>query len=107
MRRVYARAGVSKERKKEKKSVLLLLEHHSRERLQREKKTMRARTCSVCVNAACAECININDVFCRKDAVKALFETAFLKRRPEEKRVDFIFPPQNARVFISHLSFYA
>lgn len=76
MRRVYARAGVSKERKKEKKSVLLLLEHHSRERLQREKKTMmRARTCSVCVNAACAECININDVFCRKDAVKALFET--------------------------------
>ena len=63
MRRVYARAGVSKERKKEKKSVLLLLEHHSRERLQRERKRRCARVPAVCVIAACAECININDVF--------------------------------------------
>ena len=75
MRRVYARAGVSKERKKEKKRRKVFFLNICGARMQREKKTMRARTCSVCVNAACAECININDVFCRKDAVKALFET--------------------------------
>ena len=92
MRRVYARAGVSKERKKEKKSVLLLLEHHSRERLQRERKRRCARVRAVCVIAiaACAECININDVFCRKDAVKALVETAFLKRR-KRREMTFFF----------------
>jgi hypothetical protein len=92
LRRVYARAGVSKERKKEKKSVLLLLEHHSRERLQRERKRRCARVPAVCVIAiaACAECININDVFCRKDAVKALVETAFLKRR-KRREMTFFF----------------
>ena len=97
---------MSKERKREKNSVLLLLEHHSRERLQREKKTMmRARTCSVCVNAACAECININDVFCRKDAVKALFETAFLKRR-KRRELTFFFHHKTHHEFSSHdLSF--
>ena len=103
MRRVYARAGVSKERKKEKKSVLLLLEHHSRERLQRERKRRCARVPAVCVIAACAECININDVFCRKDAVKALFETAFLKRRGREESCLF-FPPQTTHEFSSRIS---
>jgi len=56
----------------------------------RERKRRCARVPAVCVNAACAECININDVFCRKDAVKALFETAFLKRR-KRRELTFFF----------------
>ena len=65
---------------------------------------MRARTCSVCVNAACAECININDAFCRKDAVKALFETRFFETT-EEKSVDFFFSPQTTKRITSfHLT---
>ena len=57
LRRVYARAGVSKERKKERKKEkrsVLLLEHHSRGRMQRERKSRCARVPAVCVNAACA-----------------------------------------------------
>lgn len=60
----------------------------------------------MCVNAACAECININDVFCRKDAVKALFETtAFLKRR-KRRELTFFFHHKTQHEFSSHdLSF--
>jgi len=52
MRRVYARAGVSKERKKERereKESVVLLEHQLRERMQRE--TDDARAYLQCVNA--------------------------------------------------------
>lgn len=55
----------------------------------RERKRRCARVPAVCVIAACAECININDVFCRKDAVKALVETAFLKRRKRREMTFF------------------
>ena len=68
----------------------------------RERKRRCARVPAVCVNAACAECVNINDVFsAEKTAVNALFETAFLKRR---KRRELTFFFHHKRTLSFHLS---
>ena len=67
---MHARVWVKKERKRRR--VFFFLNIICGARMQREKKTMRARTCSVC-KCCCAECININDVFSRKDGSECTF----------------------------------